>query len=437
VFSNLTTLTPHAGILPYELNVPFWSDNAIKRRWFSVPNPALPITFRATNNYSFPTGIVWIKHFDLELTNGVPESRRRLETRLLVRDSASGVYGLTYRWGDSSTNAALVADSGLNESFVIDDGGGILRTQMWRYPSRSECLVCHTPPTQGGLALGFNTPQLNRDFDYGGVVDNQLRALANAGYFSSPPTNIFALRSLPALTNEAWSVESRVRAYFAANCASCHLPGGPGRGNFDARPFRATSASGFIDGPLFENFGNPANRAIVSGSLSNSMILTRLTTPGIGRMPPLGSSVLDTQAIALVSRWITNALPSSVSFTNWQLLHFGSTNSPDALASADPDGDRARNYLEWLTSTGPTNALDFCQATMLRTGAVASITYPRQANRGFEVEWTTNLFATNLWRALAVPQNRPFFAATNGTGVVDDVITNGPARFYRVRVYEP
>src|SRR5581483_10311150 len=131
------TLQPAPGILPYTINVPFWSDNAIKSRWFSVPNTALDITFNPTGNWSFPTGSVWIKHFELELTNGVPSSRKRLETRFIVKNS-TGVYGITYRWGNSTTDATLVGEGGLDESFVINDGGN-LRTQVWHYPSRNEC----------------------------------------------------------------------------------------------------------------------------------------------------------------------------------------------------------------------------------------------------------------------------------------------------------
>ena len=37
VFRELATLTPHEGIEPYEINVPFWSDHAQKKRWFSLP----------------------------------------------------------------------------------------------------------------------------------------------------------------------------------------------------------------------------------------------------------------------------------------------------------------------------------------------------------------------------------------------------------------
>ncbi|MCU0788370.1 MAG: PQQ-dependent sugar dehydrogenase, partial [Verrucomicrobia bacterium] len=187
VFGQLETLTPNAGVVPYELNLAFWSDNAVKRRWFSVPDTNQFITFTRDANWMFPTGTVWIKHFELELTNGVPASRHRLETRLLVKNG-DGVHGFTYRWGTSTSNALLVTEAGLDETFVIDDGGGLLRTQVWHYPSRSECLACHT--AAGGFGLGFNTPQLNRSANMGAGIQNQVRALSEAGYFSAAVSNL-------------------------------------------------------------------------------------------------------------------------------------------------------------------------------------------------------------------------------------------------------
>ena len=88
-FSDLTSLTPSPGIVAYDINVPFWSDNAQKTRWFSVPNTNLTLGFNPEGNWSFPTGTVWIKHFDLELTNGLPESRRRLAGRFTSRWSGA------------------------------------------------------------------------------------------------------------------------------------------------------------------------------------------------------------------------------------------------------------------------------------------------------------------------------------------------------------
>lgn len=38
---------------------------------------------------------------------------------------------------------------------------------------------------------------------------------------------------------------------------------------------------------------------------------------------------------------------------SWRTEHFGSVNDPRAAAIADPDGDGANNYLEWLSGTDP------------------------------------------------------------------------------------
>src|SRR5262245_22584914 len=133
-FADLRTLTPNAGVLPFNINVALWSDGAHKTRWFSLPDTNLTIGFSRDGHWSLPTGMVWVKLFELDLTNGIPTSARRLETRFLVR-TAEGVYGVTYRWDDSQANAVLVPEEGLDESFVIHEGG-TTRTQVWHYPSR-------------------------------------------------------------------------------------------------------------------------------------------------------------------------------------------------------------------------------------------------------------------------------------------------------------
>ena len=439
-FTNLTTLTAYDGLVPYDVNLPYWSDHAIKSRWFYFP-PARTITFRATNNWTFPTGSVWIQHFELELTNGVPESRQRLETRLLVRDTSASIYGLTYRWGASTSNATLVPESGMDETFVVNDGGN-LRTQVWHYPGRSECLICHTPQNVGGFALGFNSPQLNRTFDYAGIVDNQIRAMANAGYFSGAVSNLNALRWLASLTDESVSVEQRVRSWLAANCVGCHQPIGPGGNSFDTRIYTpllgATPASGtrLINGTLNNTGGDPNNRVIVPGVLSNSMLLTRISTRGANQMPPLGTSLEDTHAIALIRRWITEQLPGLQTFADWQVSQFGSTNAPSGQPGMDPDNDGASNYEEFLTGTDPKQGTDAWGIGIRRAGSDVEITYPGIVNRGIEIQWTTNLF-NPAWQYLNVPQNRPYLSATAGPGVVPDVVTNGPPKYYRGRVFEP
>jgi uncharacterized repeat protein (TIGR03806 family) len=435
-FADLPTLTPAQGIVAYDVNLPFWSDHAQKTRWFYIPTNRT-ITFRPTLNWSFPTGSVWIKHFELELTNGVPDSRRRVETRLIVRDNANGVYGVTYRWGTSLDNASLVGEAGLDESFVINDGGN-LRTQVWHYPGRGECLQCHTGPTLGGLALGFNTPQMNRDFAYGDVVDNQLRALQNAGYFSSSSTPVMvnSARALVALSNEDASVEQRVRSYLAVNCAVCHAPGGTGLGNFDTRLLTALSQANLVNGPLVNSGGNATNRVIVPGSLTHSMLLTRLSTRGPGRMPPVDSTEVDAAAVALVQRWITQELAGYQSFAQWQTNQFGSSAVPDALAAADPDNDRGPNMQEYLAGKDPKSAASLWPISIAPSPEGLVLSYERIPNRGVELQWSPDLTGTS-WQFLDVPDNRPFFSSTNGITRVIVPALPATSRFYRARLYEP
>lgn len=301
-FSSLATLQPQPGIVAYDINTPFWSDHALKKRWFSVPDVSQFVSFNSEGNWSFPAGTVWIKHFDLQLTNGVPESARRLETRFLVKNS-SGLYGVTYRWNASQTEATLVPEEGANETILIRDGA-TNRTQVWRYPARNECLVCHTPA--GGFAVGFNTYQLNRAPDGGGA--NQILTLSQMGYFSSPVTSVAGLLTYVHATNGTASLEHRARSYLGANCVQCHQPGGTGRGWWDARLATPLAQAGLLNGPLIDPFGEPENKVIKPGSTEESMIFKRVSQPGSRHMPPLGATELDQTAIELLAEWITNDL---------------------------------------------------------------------------------------------------------------------------------
>lgn len=439
VFASPTALTPNAGIVPFDVNVGFWSDNAQKTRWFSVPATNQTIGFNADGNWTFPAGTVWIKHMELQLTNGVPGSMRRLETRLLIKNDADfGIYGVTYRWGGSLTNATLVAEEGLDETFVINDGSGGLRSQVWHYPGRAECIICHTKV--GGFALGFNTPQLNRDFNYIGTPSNQIAALHLAGYFSGSVTNIHTLRALADSADASVSLEYRVRSYVAANCVQCHQPGPGGvpASLWDARIETPGPLTGIINGALVDDGGNPNSRVIKPGSLANSTLFNRLLTLGPDHMPPLATSLINPQAVALLGAWTTNSLATYQSFADWQIARFGATNAPNAGLYADFDGDGAVNYVEYLTDTDPLQATNFWRIGIMTTnpGAVL-ITYPQIANRGFEVQYSTAPLNSTAWSRLDVPGNQPFFSGSNRPALIKDVISPNAARSYRVRVYEP
>ena len=429
-FADLATLTPAAGVVPYDVNVPFWSDHALKTRWFSLPDLNDTFDFSPGANWFFPAGTVWIKHFDLELSPGEPSSAHRLETRLLVR-TPTGVYGATYRWGDSMTDATLVPEEGMDESFVIQDAG-VVRTQVWHYPGRSECRTCHT--SAGGYALGFNTAQLNKDFHYAGGVDNQIHALSRAGYLSAEVTELNSLRALAPATDDTSSLEYRVRSYLAVNCSQCHQPGGLAVGTWDARASTPMADAGIIDGLLLNNLGDSNNRVIKPGSVKNSVLLRRISTLGSERMPPLASRVLDEQAIALVSQWITTGLSNYQSFLSWQGQHFGDPYVPEAATLADPDQDGAPNFLEYLTDTDPWEPADFWSVTIAPTSTGPQLSIKQKANLGFAVEFSPNLVD---WFFLDVPGNRPSFPAADRLSTILDPSVDGPARFYRVRALAP
>jgi hypothetical protein len=262
--------------------------------------------------------------------------------------------------------------------------------------------------------------------------------LSGAGYFSNTISNRHLLRALATATNDTVSLEYRVRSYLAANCVQCHQPTGPaGLAKWDARIATLGPQTGIINGPLNNDFGNTNNHVIVPGSPANSILFQRVANLGAAHMPPLATSVVNTQAVQLLGAWITNGLSGYQSFADWQLLYFGSTNTASAQPLADPDGDGAENYLEYLTDTVPTNAAAAWGISITENNGNARVVIPQVANRGFEVQATTGLLNGNSWSALNLPANAPFFPSSNRTAIVEDSIQPGPPRFYRARVFEP
>jgi hypothetical protein len=109
VFRDTVRLVPDRALIPYDLNTPFWSDGAVKRRWIALPPPeAGRIAYSAQGEWTFPPGTVFVKHFEIASDETRPEFRRRLETRLLVVDRQGRVSGASYRWRDDLTDADLV-----------------------------------------------------------------------------------------------------------------------------------------------------------------------------------------------------------------------------------------------------------------------------------------------------------------------------------------
>jgi glucose/arabinose dehydrogenase/mono/diheme cytochrome c family protein len=429
-FSNLATLTPNTGIVAYAPNVSFWSDYAIKTRWFSIPNPSATIDFNKDGNWTFPTGSIWIKHFELETTRGDPATRRRLETRFIVK-TATGSYGITYKWRPDQSDADLVAESGLDEVINIQVNGSPA-TQTWHYPSRNECRTCHTPIA--GHALSFNTRQLNRTNVFGGQTLNQIQYINDAGYFSAPVTGVNNFPAFAQATDTTQSLEWRARSYFAVNCVQCHQPGGAALGNWDARPTIPTDSANMIDGVLADNRGDPANKFVVAGNTGHSMALLRIQGAGVPRMPPLATNELDPPDIQLLTDWINQDLPQRLSFTDWQTIHFGSPGNPAADANADPDHDGRSNFFEFLAGTDPNDATSFAPDPKLTaSNGQLQLNFAQPANRSAVIETSTDLAAWTLWD---VPGNTPTFPSMSQMRSMS-VTLDADHRFFRLRLSLP
>ncbi|MFM7604266.1 MAG: PQQ-dependent sugar dehydrogenase, partial [Prosthecobacter sp.] len=338
LFADVSDLSPSPGLLPYTPNLSFWSDHAIKRRWFIIPDAA-DMTWAAEGAWTYPDGTIWVKHFDLETTRGNPATSRRIETRLLVKNS-TGSYGVSYRWNEAQTEAQLVGDAG--DAFDIEViENGTPRMQNYRIPSRAQCLACHTP--SAGHALSFNTRQLNRDATIHGHGGNQIDLLRLAGYFTNtPPSPNFLPRHVRP-DETAYSLEARARSYLAVNCASCHAA----TGSFDARAERTLVQTGLLNGLAVQSGNDPLNRLIVPGDTTHSIVLSRVAlTNGLTRMPPIGSSELDQTGITLLTNWITQ-LATRQTYDQWRTLNFG--NHPNGAPHLDFDSDGLTNEHEYLT----------------------------------------------------------------------------------------
>jgi uncharacterized repeat protein (TIGR03806 family) len=300
VFTSLGDLTAASGFIEYEMAMPFWSDGAEKRRWIAVPD-GQTIDFSARDAWRFPVGTVIVKHFELALAEGDPSSLKRLETRLLVHRS-SGWSGYTYRWNDAGTEAVLLTGREL-ATYTIALAGGGSREQLYEYPSRTDCLRCHTEAD--GFVLGVRTLQLNGNFEYPDATDNQLRSWNNIGLFSSDIGDATAYDAYPALDDVMVASRDRSRAYLAVNCAPCHQPGGPAPTSMDLRYDTPDSAAGIIDVvPDNGGLGLTDARLVAPGAPERSVLVERMRRLDGTRMPPVGSHLVDQMGVELLEGWI-------------------------------------------------------------------------------------------------------------------------------------
>lgn len=300
LFASTADHQPAAGVIPYSVNTPLWSDSAKKERFLAVPGDG-QIQFTESRGWNFPDHSVLVKTFFLDLAEQAVS--RRVETRLLVRDQGEWT-GYSYRWNDEQTDAELVPSAGGTREFSVRDATGDATPMNWHFPSRAECMVCHT--RAANYVLGLSALQMNRTHDYGAGVENQLEVLERLGIFHDKlPKRPDEMLALADPTDSSAAIDVRARSYLHANCSHCHVSAGGGNSRleleFTTPPEKMNL---FGEQPLHDRFGMADALLLMPGVPDKSLLLTRIKRMERGRMPPLATSIIDRQAVTLLESWI-------------------------------------------------------------------------------------------------------------------------------------
>jgi hypothetical protein len=346
-------------VVPYEVNSPLWSDSALKTRGMRLPTGGkIHVKDCAANpmeccvldqkavgmvclppaddgKWEFPPGSVLVKNFFFPDASR-PSKYKLVETRLFIHlPKAQELQGLStewvgygYQWDDNQTDATIIgtlvdgSDIGQSGTFhVTSPMGGAAQTITWDYPSRLDCLTCHTSQTPlpvSGFTIGPETIQMNRVAT--GETMNQIDKFNAMGMFETAPAKPYkAGLVLPypsqfpqAMPPAGATVDQKARSYLHANCGFCHRPDGKWSG-FDVRydvPLKSTGICNGVPGARAGDLGVTGATLLTPTNPMTSVIWLRMhaqkNDPLGSRMPEIGSSVVDAMGTDLIKQWITS-----------------------------------------------------------------------------------------------------------------------------------
>jgi uncharacterized repeat protein (TIGR03806 family) len=304
-FTDAGARAPNAGVTPYDLNTPLYSDGALKYRYVYIP-PGAAAQYSDADVFAFPVGAVLIKTFAFAADMRAPERNVRfLETRLLIRQP-DGWVARAYVWNEAQTEA-VYSPIGAQLPTSFTDANGQSVALDWAVPNQNQCKGCHDHA--GAITpIGPSARNLNRDYGYADGAANQLAYWSARGLLAAAPAPDAAPRAADAYDAASGPLNARARAYLDVNCGHCHNPDGPAHtSGLDLRSrVAAPIAWGVLKRPV------AAGRAsadftydIEPGHPERSILLHRMesTDPGV-MMPELGRQRVDTRAVALMRDWI-------------------------------------------------------------------------------------------------------------------------------------
>lgn len=306
LFAGDTVNEVSAGILAFSPQYPLWSDGAKKRRWIALP-PGTFIDAARADAWEFPRGTRLWKEFSVG---------RRVETRFIERLQDGSWRYATYIWNEAGTDAALAPVEG-----VV-----LARTRERRYtiPSQTDCRACH----EGAAApvLGFGALQLSSDRDplapHAEATNSvDLRSLVARGWLRNLPPRVL---DTPPRIAASTPTERAALGYLHGNCGHCHarpdevgasVPVGVLLAQSVVEPHSAEAVLRSLVGTSsrFRPAGAQEGARIVVPGASHASVLPlrmRSRDPRV-QMPPLGTDIPDSEALALIERWINHSLQTS------------------------------------------------------------------------------------------------------------------------------
>ncbi|MDB5352060.1 MAG: putative heme-binding protein [Planctomycetota bacterium] len=308
LFASTKTNQLDPAVIPYSVNAPAWTDGARADHAMAVPG-ATKVGFDSGRSWTFPDGTALVQTLSLEREPGKAASLFRVETRVLLRQQGEWD-GYSYRWNPEQTDATLVAKNGEEAEIA---------RQNWRFPSRAECMACHS--RAGNYVLGLTGSQLNRDQGEGGGRVNQLQAFDQLGLFTSalpkPPQDLDRFVDPADATQD---LERRSRAYLHVNCSGCHVESGGGNAKMEMALTTPREKMNLLGArPQHDTFGIADAMLVAPGDPERSVLLHRLSHRGRGQMPPLVSNRVDESAVALLRAWIAQLKPDRPFVRDWTM----------------------------------------------------------------------------------------------------------------------
>jgi len=256
-----------------------WSDGATKQRWIWLP-PGAPIDTSDMDAWQFPVDTKVWKEF---IRDGV-----RVETRLLQR-RAEGWIGVAYLWQEDESDAIAAPYGAIDALGTPHD-----------VPASNECDGCHAG--RSSHVLGFSAVQLAQRPEQADPDALDLDELIRSNRVTHAPA------AAPVVPGS--ETDQAALGYLHANCSHCHNGSRPER-----RGARCFDPEGDIDFSLradetaavsdTETYRTAMGEGIRRGRPDDSRIIELMSRRSrFSQMPPLATETVDTEAVALLRRWI-------------------------------------------------------------------------------------------------------------------------------------